>query len=68
VRKGDEVLVEGTEKRRYRYRVTRTDIVDARKTTIANSDEEVLVLVTCYPFDTIITGGPMRYIVTAEGW
>ena len=68
MRKGDEVFVEGPEKRSYRYRVTRTDIVDARKTTIASSDEDVLVLVTCYPFDTIIAGGPMRYIVTAEGW
>ncbi len=68
VEKGDEVFVEGPGKGRYRYRVTRTDIVDARKTTIATSDEATLVLVTCYPFDTLIPGGPMRYIVTAEGW
>ena len=68
MRKSDEVFVEGPENGRYRYRVTRTDIVDARKTTIASSDENVLVLVTCYPFDTIIPGGPMRYIVTAESW
>jgi sortase A len=68
VRAGDEVFVEGPEKGRYRYRVTRTDIVDARKTTIASSDQNVLVLVTCYPFDTFMAGGPMRYIVTAESW
>jgi sortase A len=68
VRKGDEVFVEGPEKGRYRYRVTRTDIVDARKTTISSSGEDALVLVTCYPFDTLIPGGPMRYIVTAQGW
>ena len=65
---GDEVFIEGPEQGRYRYRVTRTDIVDSRKAMIASSDEDTLVLVTCYPFDTIIPGGPMRYIVTAEGW
>jgi sortase A len=68
VRKGDDILVEGAEKGRNRYRVTRTDIVDARTTTIARSDEDVLVLVTCYPFDTIVPGSSMRYVVTAEGW
>jgi sortase A len=67
VRKGNEVFVERPEKGRYQYWVTRADVVDARTTTIASSDEDALVLVTCYPFDTLIPGGPMRYIVTAEG-
>jgi sortase A len=25
-----------------------------------------LTLVTCYPFDALVPGGPLRYIVTAE--
>ena len=25
-----------------------------------------LVLLTCYPFDAVTAGGPLRYVVTAE--
>jgi sortase A len=63
---GDEMIIEGAKKQRHRYQVIRTDIVDARKATIAASPEAVLVLVTCYPFDTMVPAGPLRYIVTAE--
>ena len=27
---------------------------------------QTLVLVTCYPFDAVIAGGPLRYVVTAK--
>ena len=63
---GDEVIIMSVKKQRHRYRVIRIDIVDARKATIADSPEAALVLVTCYPFDTLAPGGPLRYIVTAE--
>jgi sortase A len=63
---GDELFLEAAEKHYYRYRVIRTDIVDSRKATIADSPEAALVLVTCYPFDTMVPGGSLRYIVTAE--
>ena len=65
---GDEVFIEMPAKERYRYRVTRTDIVDARKAAVATGLDGMLVLVTCYPFDSIIPGGAFRYIVTAERW
>ena len=65
---GDEVFIEMPAKERYRYRVTRTDIVDARKAAVATGLDGALVLVTCYPFESIIPGGPFRYIVTAERW
>jgi sortase A len=29
------------------------------------SDAPMLTLVTCYPFDAIVPGGPLRYVVTA---
>ncbi|HEY3197048.1 MAG TPA: class GN sortase [Nitrospirales bacterium] len=63
---GDEMIIEVAKKQRHRYRVIRTDIVDSRKATIAASQEASLVLVTCYPFNTMVPGGPLRYIVTAE--
>ena len=65
---GDEIFIEMSAKEQYRYRVTRTDIVDARKATVATGIDGALVLVTCYPFDSIIPGGAFRYIVTAERW
>jgi sortase A len=68
VRPGDQVIIEMPAKERYRYRVIRTDIVDARTATVATGFDGALVLVTCYPFDSIISGGPFRYIVTAERW
>ncbi|MGH8726638.1 MAG: isochorismatase family protein [Burkholderiales bacterium] len=32
---------------------------------LAPSDDPMLTLVTCYPFDALTPGGPLRYIVTA---
>jgi sortase A len=68
VRPGDQVILEMPAKERYRYRVISTDIVDARTATVATGSDGALVLVTCYPFDSIISGGRFRYIVTAERW
>lgn len=48
------------------YRVVDTAIVDARTTRIGAADTDALVLVTCYPFDALVPGGPLRYVVRAE--
>ena len=50
-----------------RYRVTARRIVDARTTRIdtAGGDGDRLLLVTCYPFDGWVAGGPLRYVVEA---
>lgn len=50
----------------FHYAVTQTQIVDSRVTRLApHATDEQLVLVTCYPFDSPVAGGPMRYVVTA---
>jgi len=41
------------------------EIADARTTDLRLDDGTSLVLVTCYPFDAIDAGGPLRYVVTA---
>jgi sortase A len=52
----------------HRYRIEETRIVDSRTTRIdPASGADQLVLVTCYPFDAIKAGGPMRYVVVGEG-
>lgn len=42
-------------------------VVDARTAVLAGADDaRELVLVTCYPFDALRPGGPLRYLVLAE--
>jgi sortase A len=49
------------------YRVEETKIVDSRTTRInPAAGEGRLVLVTCYPFDAIEVGGPMRFVVMSR--
>jgi len=50
------------------YRVRGHQIIDVRRpvTAAAAGTAELLTLVTCWPFDAIEPGGPLRYAVTAE--
>ncbi|NIA71894.1 class GN sortase [Pelagibius litoralis] len=50
------------------YVVRGQAILDVRQEVIARPGRErqLLTLVTCYPFDAITPGGPLRYAVTAE--
>lgn len=48
------------------YRVVTGQVVNADVTTVdINAGIDQLLLVTCYPFDSPVAGGPLRYIVTA---
>jgi sortase A len=50
------------------YRVTAMQIIDSRRKTgvVREGTDSMLALVTCYPFDAIAPGGPLRYIVLGE--
>jgi sortase A len=51
----------------FHYAVMQTQIVDSRMTRLTpHLTDEQLVLVTCYPFDSPVAGGPLRYVVTAK--
>ena len=64
---GDEIRVEGAAGTSRRYQVTGTAIVDRREARLAADDDRPrLTLVTCYPFDAVVPGGPLRYLVFAE--
>ena len=66
-RVGDRVEVERADGRRFLFVVTDARVVDSRTTRIAlGSDDTRLTLVTCYPFDAITPGGPLRFVVTAN--
>jgi sortase A len=66
VNNGTVVEIERAGARR-RYRVVGQSIVDARTMRIVTQTHgERLLLVTCYPFDDWVAGGPLRYVVEAE--
>ena len=65
--KGDEIVLETPEGLQRRYVVASTRVVDRRDLWItADAGDTRLTLVTCYPFDAIRPGGPLRYVVVAQ--
>lgn len=67
LRVGDSLTFEMSDGRGHLYRVTSIDVVDSRRGSIVlDTDDAMLSLVTCYPFDAAVAGGPMRYVVSAE--
>ena len=66
LRAGDEIVVERRDGRHRRYVVEGSRIVDRRETGVLRDAVDTrLTLVTCYPFDALRPGGPLRYVVTA---
>ena len=66
MKKGESILLETTEGRKYLYQVTGIDVVDSRRgSLVLDTESPMLSLVTCYPFAAHEAGGPMRYVVTA---
>src|SRR5688500_1756339 len=62
LRDGDLVELE-TGRGTVAYRVASRDVVDSRTHRLAPAGD-ALVLVTCWPFDALAPGGPLRYVVT----
>jgi len=61
---GDRFEVTDADGRRQWWRVEAIDVVDARETAIdLDWPESVMTLITCYPFDAPVAGGPERLIV-----
>lgn len=66
---GDVLLVENAEGLTLRFVVENGFIADKNDPrALAPSDDPMLTLVTCYPFDALTPGGPLRYIVTARSY
>lgn len=63
---GDELLVSTPERSDLLYRVETIDVVDEwDRWVLEPTEETTLTLVTCYPFDAVVPGGPGRYVVRA---
>jgi sortase A len=67
LREGESVSVDMPDGRGHLFRIIGIDVVDARRGSIVlDTEVPMLSLVTCYPFNALTPGGPMRYVVTAE--
>ncbi len=67
VRQGDEIEVERADGATRHFRVRRTYVADHRTLALPRDPAvPTLTLVTCYPFDALNPGGPLRYVVVAE--
>jgi sortase A len=61
---GDELWLEDRNRQLTRYAVQSLKVVDQSETEHLDQNlSNTLTLVTCYPFDSPITGGPGRYLV-----
>lgn len=64
---GDRMQLQTRNGKTLEYRVSAARIVDSRDARIADDDGvRGILLVTCYPFDSLRAGGPLRYLVYAE--
>jgi sortase A len=64
---GDLIEVVTPQGEAVNYQIKTIDVVDSRVATI-NTEQpgQTLVLVTCYPFDAVVAGGSLRYVVIAK--
>ena len=67
IKPGDLVEMQTTNGNVFIYKVIETHITDEKNTGMMDKDAgALLTLITCYPFDAINPGGPLRYVVTAK--
>jgi sortase A len=69
---GEELVLETPDGGTHRYRVTAARVVHESETWVLEPPsslvpERLLTLITCHPFDAVIPGGAMRYVVQAVG-
>lgn len=62
---GEEFSLQRDDGSTRHYRITQTRVADTRHESL-QVGQGVLALVTCYPFDAVLPGGPLRYVVEAE--
>ena len=67
VRIGDRITMQTKEGSMMPYKVVATRVIDAAVLDMTvETDIPLITLVTCYPFDAVVPGGPERYLVFAE--
>jgi sortase A len=63
---GDVIKLQDHHKNWHTYEVEDLFILDVNKENVAlNPNDDRLLLVTCYPFEAVFSGTPLRYVVSA---
>ena len=67
LQKGDAIRLQDRSRKWHSYTVEDFAILNVKTDTIsATNATEVLLIITCYPFDALTSGTPLRYVVTAS--
>jgi sortase A len=66
VQPGEALLLELADGSVQHYQVHTLSVVDERDTRLLETPGSWLTLVTCYPFDALVPGGPLRFVVQAK--
>lgn len=67
VQPGETITVQTVRGNWLGFKVKDTAVLDSRTEKLASDHSETsLLLITCYPFDAILPGGPLRYVVRAD--
>lgn len=67
VQLGDRLSVQNPQGDWLSFTVRSMEVMDSRIQTLpVNQGDVALRLITCYPFDALAIGGPLRYVVQAE--
>ena len=63
-----DILLLTTREKTVEFRISWLEVVDSRdRTLVLETGMQRLTLLTCFPFDAPLAGGPLRYVVTAVG-
>ena len=67
IQRGELIQMQSLTGETIKYKVSETIIVHKKQAEyLANTSANTLTLITCYPFDAIRPGGPLRYLVIAK--
>ena len=65
-KEGDIISLQHMDGSWHQYQLGAAQVLNSESTPLPLPWPNQLVLVTCYPFDAILPGGPMRYLVQAK--
>ena len=64
---GDRMKVQTTQGEWHTFVVEKIEVIDSRIEKLSlDQHKTILKLITCYPFDALVPGGPLRYVVQAQ--
>jgi len=67
LRPGMDLRIQRPDRAWISYRIRASEVLDARTARLSREPGRTdMTLVTCYPFDAIVPGGPLRYAVFAR--